>query len=174
VAARDDAAYVDFVEAVQDRLRRTAYLMTGDWVLAADITQEALIRVYVAWPKLERGGGLASYARRAVVSAAIDHQRKRARRPEVLVDRYDEPGQGDGSGQRADREMVVQALRKVPERQRACIVLRYYEDLSVAETAKVLKCSEGNVKSQTSHGIAALKRELTALGMPTLTLPMGA
>ncbi|KAA1428874.1 SigE family RNA polymerase sigma factor [Nocardioides antri] len=172
--ARDDAEYVEFVEAVQDRLRRTAYLMTSDWALAADLTQEALIKVYVAWPKLERKGGLASYARRAVVSAAIDHHRKRARRPEVLVDHHDEPGLGDGSGDRADRALIVQALRKVPDRQRACIVLRYFEDLSVTETASVLKCSEGNVKSQTSHGIAALKRELTALGMPALTLPMGA
>ena len=174
--ARDDAEYVEFVEAVQDRLRRTAYLMTGDWTLAADLTQEALLKVYVAWPRLERKGGLASYARRAVVSAAIDHHRKRVRRPEVLVDHHDDPddGSGDGAGDRADRAIVVQALRKVPERQRACIVLRYYEDLSVAETASVLKCSEGNVKSQTSHGIAALRRELAALGMPSLTLPMGA
>lgn len=174
MASRDDAEYVDFVEAVQDRLRRTAYLMTGDWALAADLTQEALIKVYVAWPKLERKGGLASYARRAVVSAVIDHHRKRGRRPEVLVDAYDDPGVGDGVGNRADRTLLVQALRKVPDRQRACIVLRYYEDLSVAETARVLKCSEGNVKSQTSHGIAALKRELAALGMPSLTLSMGA
>jgi len=149
-------------------------LMTGDWALAADITQEALIKVYVAWPKLERGGGLASYARRVVVSAAIDHHRKRARRPEVLVDAHDDPGLGDGAGERADRSLVLQALRNVPERQRACIVLRYYEDLSVSETAHALRCSEGNVKSQTSHGIAALKRELAALGMPSLTLPMGA
>lgn len=172
--ARDDAAYIDFAESVQDRLRRTAYLMTGDWALAADVTQEALIRVYVAWPRLERGGGLASYARRAVVSAAIDAQRKRARRPEVLVASYQEHGLADGAADRAERALVVQALRRVPERQRACIVLRYYEDLSVAETAAVLKCSQGTVKSQTSHGIAALKRELARLGMPEPTLPMGA
>lgn len=172
--ARDDAEFVDFVESTQDRLRRTAYLMTGEWSLAHDITQEALIRVYVSWPKLERKGGLTSYARRAVVSAAIDHQRKRARRPEVLVEKYDEPGLADGSADRDDRTLIVQALKNVPERQRACIVLRYFEDLSVAETAGILKCSEGNVKSQTSHGIAALKRELAALGMPSLTVQMGA
>ena len=166
MAARNDAEYVAFVEAVQDQLRRTAYLMTGDWTLAADITQDALIKVYVAWPRLERSDGMAAYARTAVVSASIDHHRKRARRPEILVDSHDEAklSSADGSGERADRTLVLAALRKVPDRQRACIVLRYFEDLSVAETAKALKCSEGNVKSQTSHGIAALKRELQRSG----------
>ena len=101
MAARNDAEYVAFVEAVQDRLRRTAYLMTGDWTLAADITQDALIKVYVAWPRLERSDGMAAYARTAVVSASIDHHRKRAGRPEILVDSHDEAklSSADGSGE---------------------------------------------------------------------------
>lgn len=175
MAARDDAEYVEFVDAVQDRLRRTAYLLTGDWGLAADVTQDALVKVYVAWPRLERGCGLATYARRAVVSAAIDQVRRRARRPETVREVADhEQVHDDGAGERADRAVIVAALRRIPERQRACIVLRYFEELSVAETAAALRCSEGNVKSQTFHGLAALRRELAALGVPDLDVAMGA
>ena len=75
---RDDEEFVAFATASRDRLRRTAYLMCGDWHRASDLAQEALIRVYVAWPRLERKGGLAAYARRAVVSAAIDASRRKS------------------------------------------------------------------------------------------------
>ena len=78
---RDDQQYADFVDASQHRLRRTAFLLTGDWQLAADATQEALLRMYVAWPRLERsGGGLQAYARRALVSATVDQRRRPWRR----------------------------------------------------------------------------------------------
>lgn len=164
MASRDDAAYVEFVAATQDRLRRTAFLMTGNWATAADITQEALVRLYVSWPKLERGGGLASYARQAVVSAAIDHHRRSSRRPQEAEAVADIAVVADGSDERAERDALMTALRRIPPRQRACIVLRYFEDLSVAETARAMHCSEGNVKSQTAHGLAALKREYEALG----------
>lgn len=173
MAARDDAEYVEFVAAQQDRLRRTAFLMTGDWGLADDVTQEALIKLYVAWPRIERAGGLASYARSAVVSVAIDMARKRNRRPEAALEDHHDPGLDDGSSARAERGMVVAALRMVPPRQRACIVLRYFEDMTVAETAAALRCSEGNVKSQTAHGIATLRRELVAQGM-SAELKLGA
>lgn len=165
--SRDDADYVEFVASVQDGLRRTAYLMTGDWGLAADITQEAMVKLYLAWPRLERGPGLASYARRAVVTLTIDHKRKRARRREVsLADTSADVAVPDGTAERAEHAALFEALRRIPDRQRACIVLRYFEELSIAETAEALRCSEGNVKSQTSHGIAALRRELELMGMP--------
>jgi len=168
MAARDDGRYVEFVAASQERLRRTAYLMCGDWSTAADVTQEALLRVYVAWPRLETGDGLPTYARRALVSALIDHQRKNASRRK-REDRVRLPDLvGDGTTDRADRAVLMQALRAVPPRQRACIVLRYFEDLCVADTAAALRCSEGTVKSQTSSGISALRRELERLGLPDL------
>ena len=111
--------------------------MTGDWSLAADVAQEALIRVYVAWPRLERSGGMAAYARTAVVSASIDLHRKRSRRPEVLVDAHEDArlSSTDGAGERADRTLVMAALRKLPDRQRACVVLRYFEDPPVSTSA---------------------------------------
>jgi RNA polymerase sigma-70 factor (sigma-E family) len=164
VPRRDDAAYVEFVTASQHRLRRSAYLMTGDWQTAADVTQEALVRVYVAWPRLQRGGGLPTYARRALVSAVIDAGRRRSTR-ERYEDRVPvEPERGDHADHVADRALLLGALDALPPRQRACVVLRYFVDLSVAATAEALGCSEGTVKSQTSKALDQLRRRLASSG----------
>lgn len=161
MATRDDESFVEFVSASEQRLRRTAYLMVGDWHLAADVVQEALARMYVAWPRLERGGGLPAYARRAVMSAVVDHKRRRwnQERPGEVPDR---PAESDPAPE--DRDLMLRALRAVPPRQRACVVLRFYEELSVAETAEALGCSTGTVKSQTARGLDALRAELERLG----------
>ena len=157
---RDDAAYVEFVAASQQRLRRTAYLMTGDWQAAADAAQEALVRVYVAWPRLERSGGLPAYARRALVSAVIDAGRRRSTR-ERYEGRFppasDRSEHADGV---VDRRHLLEALGALAPRQRACLVLRFFDDLSVADVAHTLGCSEGTVKSQTSKGLDNLRRSL--------------
>lgn len=158
--SNDEAAYVEYVGGSQDRLRRTAYLMTGDWALASDITQEVLIKLYVAWPRLDRGAGLPTYVRRTIVSSVIDLKRKQKRRPEEVVAEPNAVTIDDGAGGRADRDALMRALASVPPRQRACVVLRYFEELSIAETAEVLKCSEGNVKSQTARALDALRRLL--------------
>jgi RNA polymerase sigma-70 factor (sigma-E family) len=157
------ADYVEFVHAAQHRLRRTAFLMTGDWAIAADLTQEALIKLYVAWPRLHRGGGLATYARRTVVTTVLDYQRSRGRRPEEPREDVDTDAIQDGVSVLADRELLMTALRHISPRQRVCIVLRYLEGLSVAETAAAMGCSEGNVKSQTSAALTSLRRELTRM-----------
>lgn len=154
---RDEAAFVEFAQAVRGRLRRTAYLMCGDWDHASDHVQEGLIRVYVAWPRLTRAGGEYAYARKAVVSAVIDHGRRRSS-TEVVG----EPDPGVPSGQDfaesvTARAALMSALADLPPRQRACVVLRYFEDLSVADTAAVLGCSEGTVKSQTSRALVSLR-----------------
>jgi RNA polymerase sigma-70 factor (sigma-E family) len=154
---RDDEQYVDFVNASQQRLRRSAYLLTGDWQLAADVTQEALLRVYVAWPRLERAGGLPTYARRALVSAAIDQRRRPWRREEPTEIGVDRPDDSRFDDQLSDREVLLAALRQLPTRQRACVVLRYFDQLSVDETAEAMRCSPGTVKSQTSRGIDTLR-----------------
>ncbi|MCL2541933.1 MAG: SigE family RNA polymerase sigma factor [Nocardioidaceae bacterium] len=158
--SRDEAAYVEYVGGCQDRLRRTAYLMTGDWALASDITQEVLIKLYVAWPRLDRGPGLPTYVRRTIMSSVIDLKRKQKRRREDVIAEPETLPIGDGSDGRADRDALMRALTEVPPRQRACVVLRYFEELSIAETAEILKCSEGNVKSQTARALDALRRLL--------------
>jgi RNA polymerase sigma-70 factor (sigma-E family) len=162
---RDDESFTEFAAVARRGLRNTAYLLCGDWDRASDFVQEGLIRVYVAWPRLEKKeGGLAAYAHRALHSAVIDHHRKHIRR-EKNEDRVPVvTSVGDGTAEHADREVLVQALKALPERQRACVVLRYFEDLSIADTAAALKCSIGTIKSQTSHGLRALKAELTRLG----------
>lgn len=160
MARRDDDAFTAFAAASGGRLRRTAYLLCGDWQLAADIVQEALIKVYVAWPRLDKGGGLATYARKAVVSVSTDMHRKRSSTELPSEISPNLAASTDIERSIADRDAVVKALAALPSRQRACVVLRYYEDLSVTETADALGCSEGNVKSQTSRALATLQKTI--------------
>jgi RNA polymerase sigma-70 factor (sigma-E family) len=155
---RDADDFVEFAAASRERLHRTAYRLCGDWHRASDITQEALIRMYVAWPRLERKGALAAaYAQRAVVSVAIDQSRKRSS-TEVSVSPVEAaPSARDLAAEVADRQTLMHALARLPRRQRACVVLRYFEDLSVSEAAALLDVNEGTVKSQTSRGLASLR-----------------
>ena len=154
---RDEAAFVEFAHASRDRLRRTAYLLCGDWDQASDLVQEGLVRVYVRWPRLVRQGGELAYARKAVVSAFLDHKRRRS-----STERPQEADPTTASGEDvaravATRVALMAALADLPPRQRACVVLRYFEDLSVADTAALLGCTEGTVKSQTSRALFSLR-----------------
>jgi RNA polymerase sigma-70 factor (sigma-E family) len=166
---RDEAAFVEFAGAVRGRLRRTAYLLCGDWEQASDLVQEGLIRVYVAWPRLTRAGREYAYAHRTVVNAFLDHARRRSS-TEVPA----EPDRERSSGQDvaesvALRTSLMSALADLPPRQRACVVLRYFDDLSVADTAAVLGCSEGTVKSQTSRALTSLRLTLESPPVGGLT-----
>jgi RNA polymerase sigma-70 factor (sigma-E family) len=154
---RDEAAFVEFAQAARGRLRRTAYLLCGDWDQASDHVQEGLIRVYVAWPRLTRAGREHAYARRAVVSAFLDHARRRSSSEVPAEPDRDVPSGQDVAESVALRAALMSALAELPPRQRACVVLRYFDDLSVADTAAVLGCSEGTVKSQTSRALASLR-----------------
>src|SRR4051812_6443319 len=157
---RDEAAFSEFAERACGRLRRTAYLMCGDWQLASAHVQEGLIRVYIAWPRLLREGHEYAYARRAVVSAAIDHSRRRSSK-EVPAEPDREVSTGfDVAESVAVRTALMSALADLPARQRACVVLRYFEDLSVSDTAAALGCGSGTVKSQTSRALASLRSAL--------------
>jgi RNA polymerase sigma-70 factor (sigma-E family) len=162
VQRRNDEEFAAFVAASHERLRRTAYLICGDWHRASDITQEALIRVYVAWPRLDKRGGLASYARRAVVNVSIDQSRKRSSTevPAANDERVASPY--DLAGEISDRQALLQALGTLPPRQRACVVLRYFEDLPVAEVAGLLHVSEGTVKSQTARALDTLRARVAS------------
>ena len=161
---RDDSEFLAFAAACREQLRRTAYLICGDWELAADLTQEALIRLYVAWPRLHHEDGLRAYARKAVVNVAIDHGRRRSSREVVGLVDQPHPRVDDQSGEVLDRMVLMDALAALPPRQRACVVLRYYEDLGVEAVADVLGCHVGTVKSQTSRGLDALRAAYARLG----------
>ncbi|MBA2956011.1 SigE family RNA polymerase sigma factor [Nocardioides sp. MAH-18] len=158
--ATDDAEFAEFATAGRARLRSTAYLLCGDWDRASDHVQEGLIRTYVAWPRLVRNGGELAYARKAVVSAFLDASRKRSSTERPAAEHPDQASGEDVAASVVDRAALMAALARLPGRQRACVVLRYFEELDVRETAHVLRCSEGTVKSQTSRALASLRSML--------------
>ena len=167
---RSESEFVAFAEACRPALRRTAFLMCGDWERAADITQEALVRVYVAWPRLEQDHGLRAYARRAVMSVAIEQARKRSSR-EVPTTHVGDRPVDDPADRVADRMLLMSALAELPARQRACVVLRFYDDLSVEAVAEALGCRTGTVKSQTARGLDALRAAYTRHGGELVVRP---
>jgi RNA polymerase sigma-70 factor (sigma-E family) len=143
MAGRDAGEFTAFVLASQPALRRTAYLMCGDWQLASDFVQDALIRVYRHWPRLGVDKEARAYARKAVVSVVIDAKRRRSSTEVSVESVSDRPGGRDEATVSVDRELLTRCLAQVPARQRACLVLRYYDDLPVSEVAATLGISEG-------------------------------
>jgi RNA polymerase sigma-70 factor (sigma-E family) len=154
---RGDTAFTEFASASRARLRDTAYLLCGDWDRASDHVKEALIRVYLAWPRLHRAGGELAYARKALVSAFLDASRKRSSAEPPTASHPDQASDEDVASAVADRTALMAALGRLPARQRACVVLRYFEELDVRETAAYLGCSEGTVKSQTARALDSLR-----------------
>ncbi|MGQ0840388.1 SigE family RNA polymerase sigma factor [Actinokineospora sp.] len=157
-----DAEFGEYLDSRAVVMRRTAFLLSGgDWHRAEDLVQTTLAKIYVAWPRLHRDGAIDAYSRRVMVRAAIDDSRRAFRRRENVVERL--PEVGVPPPRVDDAVDVRRALARLPAGQRAVVVLRYWEDLSVAETAQALGKSEGTIKSQASKGLAAL-RELLASG----------
>lgn len=164
MARNYDDEYVEFAAYALHELWRTAYLLCGDWHRAEDAAQEALIRLYRRWPKVERREGLMPYARRALVRIVIDESRRPWRR-EVASRMLPEQPIAGGFTAVDDRMALIEALASLSAQRRACVVLRYYEQLSVRETAQALGCGEGSVKSQTSRGLGDLRRALGEVGV---------
>lgn len=133
-----------------------AYAICGDWQRADDLLQTALVKLYVAWPRLRARGNEEAYVRRIMVRANIDESRRPWRRESRGLDGLDRalPGGPDYE----ERSALVDALQQLPEMQRKVVVLRHMLDLSVAQTADELGIGEGTVKSHTSRGLAALER----------------
>ena len=145
----------EFVRGTSTRLLRTAVLLTGDRQAAEDLVQEVYERVYVRWRWIR--GGPEPYARKTLTNLVANRWRRKARKPEVaLADRHDQPTP-DGADGVVVRNQLVAALQTLPPRQRAVIVLRYYEDLTEAQTAEALGCSVGTVKSQASRALDKLR-----------------
>jgi RNA polymerase sigma-70 factor (sigma-E family) len=136
----------------------TAVLLAGSRAAGEDLLQSALERLVRHWSRVQ--GDKEGYLRRTLYHLAVDQWRLRRRRPEVLAE-VEPPGQPDGTDAVHLRHALVQALATLPPRQRAVLVLRYWEQLSEAEAAEVLGCSVGTVKSTASRGLARL-REVTA------------
>ncbi|HXV93504.1 MAG TPA: SigE family RNA polymerase sigma factor [Pseudonocardia sp.] len=174
----DEASEREFAEyfrARRDAVRRSAYLLCGDWHRADDHAQAAFVALHRHWRRIRDRAALDAWMRRTLVRAIVDESRRPWRR-ERTTGEVSERGSTSPGGAPADasggsftesfsegvetRHVLVAGLRAVPPRQRAVLVLRYLEGLDVAATADALGCSEGTVKSQTAHGLAALRSAL--------------
>jgi RNA polymerase sigma-70 factor (sigma-E family) len=176
--ARSDPAEIErefrqFVTTRSPALLRTAYLLGGDWATAEDLLQIALTKTYLAWLRLGTIDAVEPYARRVLVNTATSWWRRRwhGERPtEVLPD----TPASDGLDERLERDRLWRHVITLPTRQRAVLVLRFYEDQSEAETARLLGVSVGTVKSQCARALAALRARLAAEGIePAARLPLG-
>ncbi|MGA5415020.1 SigE family RNA polymerase sigma factor [Streptomyces pseudogriseolus] len=161
------ASFSSYMRARQPVLLRTARSLTGNPSDAEDLLQTALAKTYVAWERIEDHRALDGYVRRALVNTRTSQWRKR-KVDEFACDELPEPdpvpGRDDPAEQQALRDAMWRAVMRLPARQRAMVVLRYYEDLSEAQTAEVLGVSVGTVKSAVSRALGKL-REDAELGL---------
>jgi RNA polymerase sigma-70 factor (sigma-E family) len=153
-----DAEYAAFVAARQTHLRRIAYAICGDWHRADDLLQTALVKLYVAWPRLHRDGREEAYTRQILVRANIDESRRPWRREHPGLDGHDDTARSDLPYE--ERSALFDALQALPVMQRKTVVLRHWLGLSVEEAARELGISTGTVKSHTSRGLAKLQESL--------------
>lgn len=159
-----DEQFREFVSTRSAALLRTAYLLTGDWANAEDLLQTALTKTYLAWRRLGTIDSVEPYARRVLVTTATSWWRRRwhGEKPTGSLPETSGP---DGADERAERDLLWRFVLGLPPRQRAVLVLRFYEDLTEAETARLLDISVGTVKSQGARAIATLRRRLAEEGI---------
>ncbi|GGN42585.1 RNA polymerase sigma-70 factor (sigma-E family) [Actinoplanes campanulatus] len=150
-----DEAFAEYFAARSSAMRATAFLLCGDWHRAEDLVQQTFTKLYLRWNRVQRHESLDPYVRRVLISTFIDEGRwgwwRRERPQETRIERAAAPEPSD------DRVTLLGALARVPARQRAVLVLRYWQDLSVEETAAALGCSAGTVKSQAARGLDTLR-----------------
>jgi RNA polymerase sigma-70 factor (sigma-E family) len=148
-------SFAEFVTQRSARLLRTAYLLTRDWAYAEDLLQTALVRAWSAWSRIEADPE--PYVRRVLVNAYSSWWRRRWRHAEQPVAELPDRPATDESDLADERRRVWLAMGRLPPRQRAVLVLRYFEDLTEAQVAGVLGVSVGTVKSQASRALAKLR-----------------
>jgi RNA polymerase sigma-70 factor (sigma-E family) len=160
----------EFVAGNLEQLLRTAYLITWDAGESEDLVQECLFKVARRWPRVRGMEQRRAYARRILVNLALDDARGRTRRRDELDGAqatFDGPARDLLVGLETRAELL-DALARLTPRQRAVLVLRYFNDLTEAQTAEVLGCSPGTVKSNASRGLARLREALALIPNPTL------
>ena len=163
--ARDaDAEFREFVAARSPALLRTAYLLAGgDWALAEDLLQTSLTKTYLAWGRIRNREAPESYVRRTLATTATSWWRRRwhGERPTAVLPDSDRT---DPNIEFDERDALWRLVLALPVRQRAVLVLRFYEDMSEADIAHTLGLSPGTVKSHASRALATLRAELTSTG----------
>ena len=167
---QDEAEFKQYVTDRSYALRRTAYLMCGDWHQAEDLVQIALLKLYRSWRRVERSQNRDAYVRQVIVRALIDERRRGWRRERPFGALPDDVAYVEAGLGVEERDELLDAMARIPARQRATLVLRFWEDQSVEQAAHALGCSQGTVKSQTARGLAALRAALSGAGQPSVRL----
>jgi len=170
MSAADDQ-FREFVRSRAAPLHRAAYLLCGDWHLADDLVQEALAKTFRHWRRVQRADSPDAYVRRILINEVNRYFQRRHHVPAPfdLTNRSHDPADPahpDASGGLARRDLLLTALLALPDRQRATVVLRYLEGMTEAETADILGCSQGTVKSQTSRALHALNHLISRQELP--------
>jgi RNA polymerase sigma-70 factor (sigma-E family) len=157
--AQDEAEYAEFVAALWQRMHRMAYAVCGDRALAEDAVQAALVSAYRAWPRVRDAASPESYLRKMVVNQLLSWRRRKSWITSARGNRP-EPSRASHEDEVVEHQRVWSAVGLLPPRQRAVIVLRYYEGLSESEICEVLGIRPGTVKSQASAAQARLRATL--------------
>ncbi|MFC3503330.1 SigE family RNA polymerase sigma factor [Micromonospora krabiensis] len=147
--------FAEFVAARSPRLQRTAYLLTHDWGQAEDLLQTALVRAWGAWGRID--GDPEPYVRKILVNVYASWWRRRWRHAEQPMSQLPEPPTADRMADVDKRDEVWRALGRLPRRQRAVLVLRYFEDMTEAQIAEAMGISVGTVKSQAKRALEKLR-----------------
>ena len=158
--ASRDQEFSEFVAARQSHLRRIAYAVCGDWHRADDLLQTALVKLYLAWPRIRDHGNAEAYARQIIVRSNISEHRRPWRRERPGLDGAHEVPASEGLPLE-ERSAMFDALQTLPVMQRKTVLLRHWLGLSVEEAARELGISTGTVKSHTSRGLQKLQDVLT-------------
>ncbi|MDT9591732.1 SigE family RNA polymerase sigma factor [Nocardioides zeae] len=166
-----DEEFADYMEARQASLLRTAYLISGDRHTAEDLVQTALAKLYLAWDRVESRGSVDGYVRRILVNEHNSLWRRAWKRHESSTDEVPEAAPHHDAYDDGTSARMWEFVQTLPRKQRAVIVLRYYEGLSEAEIAATLGVSTGTVKSQASRALAALRERTPEALAPTDTEP---
>jgi RNA polymerase sigma-70 factor (sigma-E family) len=157
-----DDGFTDFVVEVEPRLLRTAYLLTGDHGHAEDLVQTALVKAHRHWARVQRADSPTAYVRRILVTSHTSWRRRMSTSEQVIETIPDRPGD-DLQARQATSDLVRTALAELSPRVRAVVVLRWFEDLTEVETARVLGCSTSTVSTHAARGLATLRRHLDAV-----------
>ena len=165
---RDDE-FTDFVADHGARLLRTACLVTGDSHLGEDLVQTALAKAYGSWAKVRQADQPVAYVRRLMINTHLSWVR-RLTNTERPLERFPDAGTGDHQTAHAETDEMRQALLRLSPRVRAAVVLRYFEDLSEADTAQLMGCSRSTVNNHVTRGLAAL-RALLVVGDDLTSTP---
>jgi len=149
--------FAQFIEAREQALQRTAWLLTNDWALAQDLVQTTLARSWPYWGKIRRGDDPEIYVRRVMVNTWATWRRRRWRAEQPSGMLTDQPAPGDVAADVATRLALSNVLEALTERQRAVVVLRLFDDLPEAQVAQILGCAAGTVRATLSQALARLR-----------------